>query len=621
METERQAARAAALCCTALFTLHAGQQLTRVFPLDGAGVFGGALVLAFTACFGWVALGAMLFAFGLLVSTAGAAARGPRPQPGARLDPAARTAVLLPIRHEDPDQVVAQVEVMLSGLGRLPAGWLFDFVLLSDSSEPEATLAEEQAWRALRGRLGAQGRVHYRRREGGKGKKSGNLRDFLLRHGAAYRYLIVLDADSMVRPETLCALVERMEAHPEVGLIQLPVIPVRRRSLFARWQQFAARVYGPLWTRAEAALAGPDGNYFGHNAILRREAFCGHAGLGLLPGRGPLSGLVASHDFVEAALIRRAGYQVWTAHDLSGSYEQCPTTLVDYAVRDQRWCQGNLQHLRIALLPGLRAWSRLHLLRGTASYLVPPLTLLFTWLALLVAAHDQLTIPQYFPAERLLFPRWPVHDFAAGRGLLALTAVFLFGPKVLAAVAAAWSMLRAGELSPRRLPSFVASLLLESLLGALLAPTLMVYQAAFVVRTLYGKGVSWAMAHRADRQLGLLEALRHTWLQLLVAALLGGISAWVSLTALLWSLPVVAPLLLSPLLAWFASSRAAQWLAEALDLLQVPEDRSGEPCLAVYDGGAAAAARADRQRRQPAPEQAQALRLLTLLGSGIAGRP
>jgi membrane glycosyltransferase len=611
--------RLGALASAAALTAHASGQFVRVFPPDEAGAFGRLLVVLFCCCFAWVALGAALFAFGLVATARPGRAAPPRARPGLPLDPAARTAALIPIRHEDAAQVAAQVELMFRGLQGHPLGRRVDFALLSDSSDPEACLAEEVAWRALCERLSAFGRIFYRRRAGGEGKKAGNIRDWCLRHSGAYRYLIILDADSVVAPATLCAMLERMESNPGVGLLQAPSIPVRHRTPFARWQQFAAGVYGPLWTAAEAGLAGPDGSYHGHNAILRREAFTTQAGLGLLPGRGPLSGLIASHDFVEAALIRRAGYQVWLGADLAGSYEQCPTNLVDYAVRDGRWCHGNLQHLRVAVLPGLRLWSRLHLVRGALSYLIPPLTLVFTWLTLLVAARVQAYQPVYFPpaSGKVLFPRWPVHDFAAGLGLLALTAVLLFGPKLLATVAALGQGLRSRRLPLRRVPAFLASVLAENVLGALLAPTLMVYQTVFVARTLLGERAAWGSAARSDRTVGLLEALRRTWPQLLCALLLALAARWVSPAAFSWSLPLVVPLLLAPLLTWATSSeRLGRWL-DRLRLLQVPEDWSQDPALAVYDRPPSAPADPAALLSEP---RARAWHTLVTVGSGLSRR-
>ena len=32
-----------------------------------------------------------------------------------------------------------------------------------------------------------------------------------------------------------------------------------------------------------------------------------------------------------------------------GSWEENPPTMLEFAQRDVRWCQGNMQHLRIAI--------------------------------------------------------------------------------------------------------------------------------------------------------------------------------------------------------------------------------------------------------------------------------
>jgi membrane glycosyltransferase len=491
--------------------------------------------------------------------------------------------------------------------------------VLSDTTEAGVWLAEQAAWRASCERLGAFGRVFYRRRAKPEGKKAGNIRDFCLRHGRRYRYFVVLDADSVVTAEALCALLDRMESNPRIGLIQAPPLPVRRATLFARWQQFAARVYGPIWTAGEALLSGPDGNYYGHNAILRAEAFCGHGGLCKLPGEGPLSGLISSHDFVEAALVRRAGYEVWLAPDLAGSYEQCPTTLIDHAIRDRRWCHGNLQHLRVAMLPGLAGWSRMHLLRGAASYLIPPLWLAFAAVVLLVSARNLRFEPAYFPAAgRTLFPLWPVYDFAAAKGLFLLVMGMLFGPRL---VAAGWSyaeMLRAGHSSLRRAPEFLASVIAEWVMGALLAPALMVFQAMFVVTSVVGGRAPWTRQRREERRVSLGEALRRHWLHLLIALGLGGASALVSTQTLIWMMPLVLPLLASPALTMVTASPAVGRLADRFGLLQVPEDRSTDETLTVFDMPPAPAV--PRAAATLADRRACAWHALTVIGSGLLQR-
>ena len=253
-------------------------------------------------------------------------------------------------------------------------------------------------------------------------------------------------------------------------------------------------------------------------------------------------------------------------------------------------------------------------MRGAASYLVPPLTLLFTSVMLLVAARDGAALPSYFPSGGpALFPLWPVHDFQAGRDLLLLTAVLLLGPKLVATAASLASMLRARLLPARRIPALLASVLGETFLSVLLAPTLMVYQTVFVVRILLGERVPWAMARRADRVVGPVEALRRCWLQLGCAAALAGVSRWVSVQALLWSLPVVVPLLLSPLLAWITSSAKVGRAADALGLFQVPEDWSSDPVLTAYDSPTPVPGPAGQE-----DARARAWQALVLVGSGLA---
>jgi membrane glycosyltransferase len=123
----------------------------------------------------------------------------------------------------------------------------------------------------------------------------------------------------------------------------VPLI-VNRTSLFARVQQFASRLYGPMLSEGLAWWSGSEGNYWGHNAIIRTRAFAEQAGLPRLPGRKPFGGEILSHDFVEAALLRRGGWDVRMAPQLYGSFEECPPSLPDLIVRERRWCQGNLQH-------------------------------------------------------------------------------------------------------------------------------------------------------------------------------------------------------------------------------------------------------------------------------------
>ena len=180
-----------------------------------------------------------------------------------------------------------------------------------------------------------------------------------------------------MRGETLVDLVKLMEAHPTAGMIQTIPALVNAESLFGRIQQFANRLYAPIFIAGLNYWALDLGNYWGHNAIIRTEPFMQCCDLPQLPGRKPFGGQILSHDFVEAALLLRENWEVWFAYDLEGSYEEAPQALIENAQRERRWCQGNLQHALVVFAKGLRGISRLHLILGICGYLAGPLWLAF----------------------------------------------------------------------------------------------------------------------------------------------------------------------------------------------------------------------------------------------------
>src|SRR5947208_7888531 len=244
--------------------------------------------------------------------------------------------------------------------------------------------------------------------------------------------MIILDADSLMTADTIVRLASAMETHPNVALIQtLPVI-VNARTLFARLQQFAGRLYGPAIAAGIAWWHASEGNYWGHNAIIRVPAFAQDAGLPDLKGRKPFGGHILSHDFVEAALMRRGGWANRMAPMLGGSSEECPPSLLDFAARDRRWCQGNLQHLAVLPARGLHWVSRLHLLTGIGSYLTAPLWLLFLLLGILISLQAYFVKPEYFPKGFSLFPTWPAQDPVLAAWVFVATMALLIVPKLLA---------------------------------------------------------------------------------------------------------------------------------------------------------------------------------------------
>ena len=291
-----------------------------------------------------------------------------------------------------------------------------------------------------------------------------------------------------------------MDANPRAALIQAPPQLVGRNSLFARIQQFSSSVYGPIHTAGLAFLQGADGNYWGHNAIIRVHAFMQHCGLPRLPGKPPFGGEIMSHDFIEAALLRRAGWEVWMAPDIGGSFEEPPPTLLDYLIRDRRWCQGNLQHLRIVFAQGLTLPSRLHLAMGIMSYVSSPLWLLL----LVVSVVDMMSAkPSAPPAISGCIPRCRCSvSHAAELVMLVLaTLVLLYGPKLLAVIA----VLESPEATRAHggAGAVLWSALWELLFATLMAPIVMLQHSWFVFSILMGMATGWNAQTRTDRALPL----------------------------------------------------------------------------------------------------------------------
>ena len=315
---------------------------------------------------------------------------------------------MVPVYHEDPEQVGMRIAATYRSLA--DTGYLsqFDVFILSDSREHEVVRQEQALWARLCAELDARGRLFYRNRADNRGRKAGNIADFCRRWGARYSYFVVLDADSVMSGETLVRLVRLMEANPDAGLIQTVPRPIGGETPLARILQFSASLYGPLLASGLNYWFQDEGNYWGHNAIIRTEAFMANAGLPTLPGAPPFGGEIMSHDFVEAAFLRRAGWGVWLVPELGGSYEQLPPTLSEFVSRDRRWCQGNLQHLRLLTIKGLRPASRAHLLTGAMAYLASPLWLTLLVLTSLEAARAALIPWDYFADATSFGPAWPI---------------------------------------------------------------------------------------------------------------------------------------------------------------------------------------------------------------------
>lgn len=543
-----------------LFALVLGQTaagawaMEAVLPYHGERPLELAILALFTVLFTWVSLGFWTAVAGFVAL----ATRGDRLSIGRTLAGAgeiprdARTAVVMPICDEHVARVFAGLRATYTSLARAGALERFDFFVLSDSGDPDVRAAEALAWLALCRDADAFGRIFYRWRRHRIKRKSGNVADFCRRWGSQYRYMVVLDADSVMSGECLTSLVRLMEANPGTGIIQTAPRAARRETPFGRMQQFAIRAYGPLFAAGLSYWQLGASYYWGHNAILRVDPFVRHCALARLPGRGALSGEILSHDFVEAALMRRAGWAVWIAHDLPGSYEEVPATLEDELRRDWRWCRGNLMNARFCVAEGMHPTHRAVFLAGIMSYLSAPLWLLSLALSTASVALQATVAPRYFFAPRQLFPIWPEWHRGWAIALLLATSAVLFVPKALGTVL----VLARGSREfggPGRL---VLSAVVESVASAVIAPVRMAFHALFVPTALAGLRGGWRSPSREDTETTWRAALRRYG----AATALGlawGISVWLVAPGFLWwLLPVVLPLALSVPMA-VASSRTS----------------------------------------------------------------
>lgn len=489
-----------------------------------------------------------------------------------------RTALAMPIYQEDPARVFAGLRAIYQSLLDTGRADEFEIFILSDTRDPEIWMEEELQWYRMCRDFEAHGRIFYRNREKNIARKSGNIEEFCHRWGGRYRYMIVLDADSLMTGATLTRMVDLMESHANVALIQSPPLPVNHKSLFARILQFGSSLYGDIFTAGASYWQLADSNYWGHNAILRVKPFMDHCGLPKLPGREPFGGEILSHDFVEAALLRKAGWEVWLAADLKGSYEELPPTLIDYAKRDRRWCQGNLQHLRMIFARGFSGLSKLHFLMGVMSYMSSPLWFLFLLVTGFEAYVQSQTMPVYFFGDNV-FPVWPESYAVEMTTVLLVTLAMLFLPKL-------WGLILFVVRGKDRkgyggFVRVVLSVVLESIFSVLTAPILMLYQTQFVISILSRRSTGWPPQQRGDHRLRLKEAILAHWAQTLTGIVAGFLSFRYVPSFFWWFTPVLGGLVFAIPLSMLSSSSALGLAAKKLGLFLTP-DESHPPDVIRY---------------------------------------
>ncbi|WP_158987109.1 glucans biosynthesis glucosyltransferase MdoH [Lysobacter panacisoli] len=557
----------------ALLTLIATYQIWWVLRGGGTDLLEGLLLVLFIGLFAWIAQAFVSSLAGFVLIVGGHRARlglnDDAPLPLLK----SRTALLMPTYNEDPERLLAGLQAIFESVQATGQLSSFDFFVLSDTTRPAIQADEERAFLALRERLGHHAHLFYRHRKDNHERKAGNIAEWVRRFGGAYPQMLILDADSLMTGDTIVRLADAMDRHPDVALVQtLPMI-VNGNTLFARMQQFAGRVYGPVIAHGIAWWHGSESNYWGHNAIIRTRAFAEQGGLPELLGPKPFRGTVLSHDFVEAALLRRGGWALHMVPNLGGSYEEGPPSLTDMLTRDRRWCQGNLQHSAVLPAKGLHWVSRWHLMMGIGHYFTSPMWAMLMLVGLAIPLFkaglglDMLTLPGFSPGAY-----WREQDPERFIWVFFLTMSVLLAPKFMGYLTLFF------DRDTRRgcggaIRAFL-SMVLETLLAALMAPVTMYVQSRGVAEVLAGKDSGWDAQRRDDGTLPLSGLVRSYGGVTVLGVLAGAMAYYISPSLAAWMAPVILGLLLSIPIVAFTSARGPGLLLRRWKMFSIPEEHT-----------------------------------------------
>jgi len=545
--------RAALFTGTGILTAAFAYELYHVLGLAQLTPIQSLFLVLSTIAFGWIALGSLSGVLGFLPLFVGENADTiALPGPEGPLN--ARTALLFPVYHETPSRIAGTIQAIAFELQFMGRASAFDVFILSDTRSEADAKAEERAYFALARSLQSIMPVYYRRRRENRGRKAGNVKDWVHRFGGAYEHFVILDGDSVMSGTTLVRLALAMQRDEKAGLIQTVPRLTGAVTLLQYLQQFAANVYGPSVASGLATWHRDQGNYWGHNAIIRTQAFASAAGLPTLPGSAPFGGDIQSHDFVEAVLLQRADWGVHIVPTVEGSYEGQPPTLPDIIARDRRWAQGNLQHLSIVRARGLTTMGRVHLAMGATSYLISAVWAASLVVGVVLALQGQQMIPSYFIDKKTLFPIWPVTDPGAAFRLLLATMTIVLLPKALGLMLELKRVRYARE--PLGTLRAIFGVALETIYSILLSPIFMVTQTVAVFQILVGRDSGWRPQSRNGISMRFAEAFRLHWRHTAIGALLALVCWEASPQVVAWMSPVIVGLLLSAPLSWFTAQPA-----------------------------------------------------------------
>lgn len=460
-----------------------------------------ALLFLFSLTTPWLVVGFWNSVVGLVIMLDGRGASAILiPEAACKPDPSsivASTAILMCVRNEMPHRVVGNLDTMMADIEAAGCSDRLDVYILSDTSQSEIAAAEREAFDDLSHKWAGRISVTYRRREANTGFKAGNIRDFLERWGDDHELMVTLDADSFMTAQGILRLIDIMQRQPRLGILQSLVIGMPTTSAFARLFQFGMRLGLRSWTVGSAWWQADCGPYWGHNAIIRIAPFKKHCEIPPLAGKGILSGYVLSHDQIEAALMRRAGYDVRVLPEEDLGWEENPPTLVEFIRRDQRWLQGTLQYVFFIGLPGLRLVSRIQLILAMLMFLGSP-----AWIGLWLLGTMMLVGE---PTTGMVI------DPAYGVPLLAVVLSMWFAPKIATVIdVLSRPALRRGFGGALR---FMGSVIAETAFSLMLSPIMWVCHTTSFLGLLLGRVIGWTGQIRDDHTVPWSTALRKLWPQ------------------------------------------------------------------------------------------------------------
>ncbi len=555
-------------------SVFAARMIHIILSSDGPSALKWVIEAMFTVLFAWISVTFWTAFIGFIVLMAKHdpfLSDVPVDKTDGELSASATVAIVMPVYNEDVGRVFAGLQVMHESLQRTGELGRFHFFILSDTNNASHWQQEESAWRNLCEKVDGMGRIFYRRRKLRIHQKSGNIADFCRRWGSQYKYMIILDADSLMTGQLMVDMTRIMEKRPDIGILQTAPKGINQQSLGSRINQFTSHLYGPLLLAGSYFTQLEDAGFWGHNAIIRLEPFMKFCALPKLSGSLPFGGPILSHDFIEAALMRRAGWGVWLAYGLEDSYEELPPNLLKELERDCRWCRGNIQHLRLMLMKGISLGHRFLFLNGNMFYFSALLWLTMLILMTVYAISQFFHTSQYFPQQHRLFPDWPTHYPHLSMELLGVTAVFLYLPKILSII---W-VLASGRSSlfggPGRV---IISVWWESIFSIFLAPIRMVFHSWFVATAFLGGKFDWKKQPRSHEALSFVQAFKAQWLISLMALIWAFVAFEVNHVLFLWLSVIVLPLLLSvPLSMLMSDARAGLFFKKAGFFLTPMETR------------------------------------------------